>query len=81
MPEYYKRIRELREDNDLTQKQVAERLDQHLTTYQRWESGLREVPTHIVVLLCYLYNVSSDYLLEITDEYTVKPAKRKKPSK
>ena len=51
MPEYYRRIRELREDNDLTQKEVAERLDQHLTTYQRWESGLREVPTHIVVLL------------------------------
>lgn len=78
MPEYYKRIRELREDNDLTQKQVADRLDQHLTTYRRWELGLQEVPTHIVVLLCYLYNVSADYLLEITDNYTVKPPKKKK---
>lgn len=78
---YYRRIKELREDNDLTQKQVAERLDQHLTTYQRWENGTHEVPAHIVVLLCYLYNVSADYILGITDEYTVKPAKRKKPSK
>lgn len=81
MPEYYyRRIRELREDNDLTQKQVADRLDQHLTTYRRWENGEREVPAHIVVLLCYLYNVSADYILGITDEYTVKPPK-KRPSK
>ena len=77
---YYRRIRELREDNDMTQKEVAERLHQHLTTYRRWENGEHEPPANIIVLLCYLYNVSADYILGITDEYTVKPA-RKKPSK
>lgn len=48
---YYKRIRELREDNDLTQQEIAKKLNLHLTSYQRWESGEREIPTHIIIEL------------------------------
>lgn len=65
---YYKRIRELREDNDLTQQEVAKKLNLHLTTYQRWESGEREIPTHIIIELSKLYNVTTDYILECERE-------------
>ena len=61
----YKRVKDLREDNDLTQREVAKRLGQHLTTYQRWESGTTEIPTHIIVRLCNIYNVTADYILGI----------------
>lgn len=77
---YYKRIRELREDNDLTQKQVAEHFDMHLTQYRRYETGENEPPVYFIVSLCHFYNVSADYLLEITDEYKTMPPK-KRPSK
>lgn len=76
----YQRIRDLREDNDLSQKDVAKHFNLHLTTYQRWETGYHEIPTHMVVKLCYFYNVSADYLLGITNEYKPLPAK-KRPSK
>lgn len=76
----YQRIRDLREDNDLTRKDICEHFDLHMTTYQRWESGQREIPTYMVVKLCYFYNVSADYLLGITNEYKPLPAK-KRPSK
>ncbi len=76
----YQRIRDLREDNDLSQKDVAEHFDLHLTTYRRWELGEREIPVTMVIKLCYFYNVSADYLLGITNEYTTLP-KNKKPSK
>lgn len=66
--QYYKRIRELREDNDLTQQEVAKKLNLHLTTYQRWESGEREIPTHIIIELSKLYNVTTDYILECESE-------------
>lgn len=65
---YYKRIRELREDNDLTQQEVAKKLNLHLTTYQRWETGEREIPTHIIIELSKLYNVTTDYILECERE-------------
>lgn len=66
--QYYKRIRELREDNDLTQQEIAKMLNLHLTTYQRWESGEREIPTHIIIELSKIYNVTTDYILECERE-------------
>lgn len=60
---YYKRIRDLREDNDLTQEQLAEMLQIQTTTYRRYETGERECPTHIIIKLSKIYNVSTDYIL------------------
>lgn len=64
----YKRIRDLREDADLTQKQVAEILYMHKTTYIRYESGAREIPLNIAILLAKQYGVSLDYLAGLTDQ-------------
>lgn len=63
--EYVKRIRDLREDNDLTQKDVAEFLGTSQTMYARYERGANELPIHHLISLCSLYNVSSDYILGI----------------
>lgn len=59
---YYKRLRDMREDHDLTQKEVAEKLYMHTTQYRRYESGERTVPLDTAVALCHIYNVSLDYL-------------------
>lgn len=63
----YQRIRDLREDADLTQKDIADKLNEHLTTYVRWESGETELPIHILKKLCEIYKVSADYIIGITD--------------
>ena len=67
MGHYYKRLRELREDNDLTQQQVADILNVGLTTYRRWEVGDRTILTNVITDLCKLYKVSADYILGLTD--------------
>lgn len=64
----YPRLKDLREDKDLSQKALAEILGEHLTTYQRWENGVTEVPCHIVVALAKMYNVSTDYILGLTNK-------------
>ena len=58
----YVRIRDLREDADLSQKQIAEILHMHKTTYRRYESGERELPLNIAILIAQYYGVSLDYL-------------------
>ena len=58
-------LRGLREDNDLTQQQVAEYLGTSQTMYARYERGANELPLRHLKRLCELYNVSSDYLLGI----------------
>ncbi len=58
------RLRELREDNDLTQEQVARRLGTSQTMYARYERGANELPIRHLVTLCRLYNVSADTLLD-----------------
>ncbi|MBQ4602291.1 MAG: helix-turn-helix transcriptional regulator [Clostridia bacterium] len=63
----YKRIRDLREDRDLTQKDIAEKLNCSQQVYSNYELGQRDVPTDILVKLSKLYNISVDYMLEITD--------------
>ena len=67
---YLKRVYDLREDHDLTQKAIAEYLSIHPNVYRRYEKGVREFPLEIVVKLADFYQVSTDYLLGRTDDPT-----------
>lgn len=62
------RIRDLREDYDMTQQQVAAHLKCDRSLYSKYEREEREVPLHILVRLAYLYQTSLDYLAGLTDE-------------
>lgn len=62
---YYKRLRDLREDSDLTQDKLVEILQMHKTTYTNYEQGKREIPFELVIRLAKLYNVSIDYIAEL----------------
>ena len=64
----YRRMRDLREDNDKTQKQIAELLNMQLTVYQRYERGERELPLWAAIKLANFYGVSLDYLVERTNQ-------------
>lgn len=64
---YFRRIKDLREDNDKTQKFVSEYLHMHRSVYRRYESGEREIPTWAVIKLAELYNTTTDYILGRTD--------------
>ena len=63
----YKRIRDLREDNDLTQKQIADVLGTAREQYNKYELGKQEIPFHHAITLAKYYNVSLDYLAGLTD--------------
>lgn len=65
--QYIRRIRDLREDADLTQQQVANFLGTSQTMYARYERGANELPIHHLLKLCSLYKVSSDYILGLSD--------------
>lgn len=71
----YPRIRDLREDQDLTQAAIAKILHLHLTQYRRWETGEAEIPVHILKMLCEFYNVSADYILGFTNTCNPLPKK------
>lgn len=58
----YQRIRDLREDNDLTQQQIADKLGLWLNTYRNYETGKREPPFDIMIAIAKEYKVSLDYL-------------------
>lgn len=58
----YSRIRDLREDSDKTQAEIAAELGLYTTTYQRYERGERELPLDIAICLAKYYNVSLDYI-------------------
>ena len=62
------RIRDLREDRDLTQKQIAELLHIKQNTYSQYENGHRQIPVDILIKLAQFYNTSVDYLLGRTNE-------------
>lgn len=64
----YKRIRDLREDNDLTQKQMAEILHCSQQVYSNYELGQRDIPTATLIALAKFYNTTTDYILGLTDE-------------
>lgn len=65
---YIKRIRDLREDNDKTQQEIADVLGTSQTMYARYERGANELPLHHLITLCKYYNVSSDYILGLSDK-------------
>ena len=66
----YKRIRDLREDKDLTQIDVAKTLNMSQTGYSKYETGENDIPTSVLIKLAKFYNVSIDYILELTDNPT-----------
>lgn len=70
----YQRIRDLREDHDLTQTQIAKILNMSQTGYSQYEIGKNDIPTKILIKLSEYYHTSVDYLLGLTDE--TKPYKR-----
>lgn len=61
------RIKDLREDNDLNQKQIAEYLKMSQTGYSKYETGENDVPTDIWIKLARFYDTSVDYLMGITN--------------
>ncbi len=64
----YRRIRDLREDHDLTQTQLANILGMSQTGYSKYETGENDIPTQILIKLARYYNTSIDYLLGETSE-------------
>ena len=64
----YRRIRDLREDNDLTQREVAKMLNCSQQVYSNYELGQRDVPTQVLIQLARFYGVSVDYILGLRDE-------------
>lgn len=64
---YIRRIRDLREDNDKTQKEIADLLGTSQTMYARYERGANELPIHHLIKLCEIYGVSADYILGLCD--------------
>ena len=62
------RIRNLREDKDLTQKDIATLLNISQRAYSHYENGSRSMPVEYLVALCKFYNVTADYLLGLTDK-------------
>lgn len=63
----YRRIRDLREDYDLTQKQLAKILNCSQQVYSNYELGQRDIPTDILIKLAKFYHVSTDYILGLSD--------------
>ena len=64
----YRRLRDLREDADLTQKQVAKYLGMSQTGYSKYETGENDIPTQVLIAPAKFYHTSVDYLLGLTDE-------------
>lgn len=72
----YPRIRDLREDRDLTQKQIGTILNMSQTGYNQYEIGKNDIPTKVLIQLAKFYNTSIDYLLGLTDEMHPYPRKK-----
>lgn len=70
------RLKNIREDKDITQAEIANILNCKQNTYQQYESGKRQIPLEALIKLAKFYDTSIDYLLEITDE--IKPYPKKK---
>ena len=65
---YIKRIRDLREDHDKTQREIADILGTSQTMYARYERGANEMPIRHLIVLCEYYGVSADYILGLKDK-------------
>ena len=72
----YKRIRDLREDHDLLQKDLAAYLKCSQVCYSNYENGRRDLPTEVLIRLSEFYQTSVDYLLGLTDERTPYPRRK-----
>lgn len=70
------RLRDIREDRDITQKELAEFLHIRQNTYSQYETGQRQLPVDTLVKLALFFNTSTDYILELTDE--ARPYRRRK---
>lgn len=68
MDNYYPRLKDLREDHDLSQQNVADFLGMKQSQYSRYERGLRDIPTDILIRLAKFYNTSTDYILGLTND-------------
>ena len=64
----YPRLRDLREDKDLLQIDIAKILDTTQTQYSRWERGAQEIPLHHIITLARYYKVSMDYIVGLTNK-------------
>lgn len=69
---YFRRLRDLREDHDLTQRDVAAYLHMPQPQYFRYETGQRDIPVDVLIALADYYNVSTDYILNRTNDPTAK---------
>ena len=65
---YIKTLRDLREDHDKTQQEIAEILGTSQTMYARYERGANELPLHHLITLCRYYRVSADYILGLAED-------------
>ena len=72
------RLRDLRDDHDKTQQEIADVLNMHRSVYRRYESGERETPAWVVVKLAEYYHVSTGYLLGRTNDPTPYPPAKTK---
>lgn len=70
---HFQRIEDLRIDNDYTQQQVAEYLGCQREVYRRYEKGTRQIPIDYLILLSQLYNVSIDYIVNLTSQKKIYP--------
>ena len=64
------RIKDLREDKDITQKEIADLLHIKQNTYSQYENGQRQIPINVLIALAKFYKTSTDYILGLTDEMT-----------
>lgn len=76
----YRRIRDLREDRDLLQKDLAKILNCTQVCYSNYEMGKRDLPTEVLIQLARFYHTSTDYLLGLTDTSIPYPEKNTKNS-
>lgn len=67
MDNYYPRIKDMREDSDYSQQYVSEYLQMKQPQYSRYERGLRDIPSDVLIRLAKLYNTTTDYILGLTD--------------
>lgn len=64
----YQRIRDLREDKDLTQSELGKRIGMSQTGYSKYETGENDIPTNVLIKLASIHNTSIDYMLGLTDQ-------------
>lgn len=72
------RLKDIREDKDITQKQLAEQLHIKQNTYSQYETGQRQLPIDMLIRMANLFNTSTDYILGLTDEPKPYPSSQKR---